>query len=268
MLRCASGRVSRWAAALCLSHAAAAAATDVQWTWAAEAGQRTLTERSVSGERLVREHGPMARVRLGATLQREGGSALAAQVALARGRLDYDGQTQAGQAASTTARHADAQWGLMWRPLPGAPWGEIWLSLDALRARREIAPGNAAGGLVERSTLVLPGIRWRGPAWAPAAAGGATVRADVQWRASVRHRLHVDYLGAYDGSALEGGRRHELQLGAELASAPWTWSVRWSRASEPASAAVPVYRTGSAVGTVRQPATRIDELSLSLARSF
>lgn len=264
----AAGRASRWAAALCLSHAAVAAASDVEWTWAAEAGQRTLTERSASGERLVREHGLMARVRLGATLQREAWPALAAEVALGQARPDYEGQTQAGQVASAASRHAEAQWSLMWRPLPVAAWGEMLLSLDGLRARREIAPGNAAGGLLERSTLVLPGIRWRGPPWGPAAASGTTVRLDAQWRASVRHRLHVDYLGAYDGSALDGGRRHELQLAVELARAPWTWRVRWSRASEPASAAQPVYRAGIAVGTVRQPATRIDELSLLLARSF
>src|SRR5512133_559314 len=109
MPRCASGRASRWAVLLCLSHAAAgAAAADVEWTWAAEAGQRTLTERSAAGERLVREHGPMARVRLGATLQREAWPAMAAQLAIGRGRLDYGGQTQAGQAASATSRHAEA----------------------------------------------------------------------------------------------------------------------------------------------------------------
>lgn len=255
--------------ALCLSHAAIPAwAGEVQWAWTAEAGQRTLTEHSASGAVLVRERGPMARVRLGATLGQADTQALAAEVSLGAARLDYDGQTQAGQPAATVSRHAEAQWSLMWRPVRGAAWGEAWLSLDGVHTKRDIAAGVAAGGLVERSALVLPGIGWRGPAWAPAAWGGATARAEAQWRGSVRHRLHVDYLGAYDGSVFEGGRRRELRLGVELASAPWRWSVHWSRARQPAGAAVPVYRGGLAVGTVRQPDTRIDELSLSLARSF
>jgi hypothetical protein len=86
------------------------------------------------------------------------------------------------------------------------------LGLGWLQARRDIASSAQASGLKETSSLVLPGVRRCSPALASPQAGNARFQFEAQWRTSVRHRLEVDYLGVFDNSSLQGGRRSEIVL--------------------------------------------------------
>lgn len=251
----------------CAAGAAAQGAGPIDWEFTGAVGRRSLVEKSDTGADLVRETGPLARAQLAATLHRPGWPVLAAEAALTAARLDYDGQTQAAQPISATTRHTERQLALRWRPLPPAGWGEAWVGLDWLHARRSIGSSLAAGGLVETSELVLPGIRWRSPSWS--AGLNATVQLQAQWRTSVRHQLAVGYSGVYDDSSLRGGRRREVIVGVSLAtSSDWRWAAQWSHARQSASVPAPIYRAGLAVGTVRQPRMQLDDLSVSVTRSF
>jgi hypothetical protein len=258
--------------ALTLGWAAAAVAEEARpldWEFAGGVGRRSLVEKSDSGATLVRETGPLARLELAATLHRAGWPVVAAQASLAAARLDYDGQTQAAQPISATTHHAERQLALRWRPLPPAAWGEAWLGLDWLHVHRSIGSSAAAGGLVETSTLVLPAIRWHSPFWSAGLPATAKLQLQAQWRTSMRHRLAVDYLGVYDESSLQGGRRQEIIFGVSLAtSSDWRWTAQWSHTRQRASPQVPIYRAGLAAGTVRQPRIELDDISISVSRSF
>ncbi len=211
----------------------------------------------------------MGRLQLSATLADPGWPVIAFEAAASHGALDYDGQTQSGVPLATTTRHTDLELGAHWRPLPAGAWGEVWLGLDWLRARRSIASSATAGGLDETSSLLLPGIRWRGPAFTIALAGGTRFNVETQWRTSARHRLDVDYLGVFDNSSLRGGRRSEIALGLSAStSGAWRWNLEWSHTRQAASSSSPLYRGGALIGSVRQPRIRIDDVSLSLTRRF
>lgn len=259
-------------AALCLAGWVAAAAAEpapIAWEVSAGARHRTLTEWSDAGAKLLTEKGPMAQLQLGAQVVAPAWPALEFEAGVRGGRLDYDGQTQAGAPVSTTSRHTDLELGAHWRPFPAAAWGEAWLGLDWLQARRDIASSPIAGGLNEKSTLVLPGIRWRSAAFAVPHTGNAKFQLEAGWRVSARHRLEVDYLGVFDNSSLRGGRRNEVTLGLNVSTSDaWQWGVAWSRARQSASNSVALFRAGALVGSVRQPRVKIDDLSLSLTRRF
>jgi hypothetical protein len=262
-------RLRHCAAALVAGAAGAAAAqTAAPVTWDLSGGvrYRFLKESSAAGQ-LVKETGPMARLALDAQLNAAGWPTLALGAAIAQGRLDYEGRDQSGQPLTTKTRHTDREIDLRWRPV-AASWGELWLDVGWLQNRRDIASTAAAGGLVETSSFVMPGVAWRSAPFTP---GGMTVplQFETRLRASARHRLEVDYLGVFDDSSLRGGRRSELTLG--FGSAPkagWRWNVEWSHSRQAASADVPLYRAGATVGTVRQPRIRVDDLTLSIARRF
>ena len=259
-------------AALCLvGWGAVAAAEPAPIEWAVSAGlrHRTLTEWSDTGSKLLTEKGPMGQLQLGAQVVAPAWPALEFEAAVRGGRLDYDGQTQAGAPVSTTSRHTDLELGAYWRPFPAAAWGEAWLGLDWLQARRDIASSSLAGGLNEKSTLVLPGIRWRSAAFGVPHTGNAKFQLEAGWRTSARHRLEVDYLGVFDNSSFRGGRRNEITLGLNVATSDaWQWGVAWSRSRQSASNSVALFRGGALVGSVRQPRVKIDDLSLSLTRRF
>jgi hypothetical protein len=246
--------------------AAAQAAAPVTWDLSGAVRYRSLTESSSAG-RLVKETGPMARLALDAQLNAAGWPVLALGAAIAEGRLDYEGRDQSGQPLDTKTRHTDREFDLRWRPVT-ASWGELWLGVGWLQNRRNIASTTVAGGLVETSSFVMPGIAWRSAPFTP---GGMTVplQFEARLRASARHRLDVDYLGVFDESHLRGGRRNELTLG--LGSAPstgWRWNVDWTHSRQSASADAALYRAGATVGTVRQPRIRMDDLTLSIAQRF
>lgn len=265
--------MTRWRlAALCLAGWSAAAAAEpapVEWAVSAGLRHRTLTEWSDAGSKLLTEKGPMGRLALGAQVVAPAWPALDFEAALGQGRLDYDGQTQAGAPVSTTSRHTDLELGAYWRPFPAAAWGEAWLGLSWLQARRNIASSPIAGGLNEKSSLVLPGVRWRSPAFGVPHTGNAKFRVEAGWRTSARHRLEVDYLGVFDNSSLRGGRRNEITLGLNVTTADtWQWGLAWSRSRQSASASSPLFRAGVLVGSVRQPRVKIDDLTLSLTRRF
>jgi hypothetical protein len=257
--------------ALCLACSLAAAAEPAPIEWAASAGvrHRTLSEWSDTGTRLLTEKGYLPHVQLSAQLTAPTWPTLAFEAGIAGADLDYRGQTQSGVPLTTTSRHTDVDLGVHWRPFPAAAWGEAWLGLGWLQARRDIASSARAGGLDETSSLVLPGVRWRSPAFAVPHTDNAKFQLEAQWRTSVRHRLEVDYLGVFDNSSLRGGRRSETVLGLSVSSSEtWRWSLEWSRSRQSASNPVPLYRAGALVGSVRQPRVKIDDVSLSLTRRF
>lgn len=249
---------------------ASAQAVPVEWSASAGVLHRTLTESSSGGARLLTEKGYLPRIQLSAQMTTKDSGALSAEASFAQSRLDYEGQTQAAQPLSTSTGHREAELVLRWRPLAPAVWGEAWLSLGWLHARRAIEPTPLAGGLNETSSLALPGIRWRSPPWAWSE-GKEPVKlaAEAEWRKSARHRLSVDYEGLYDASVLQGGRRNELSLKLALFKGEdWRWTVGWTRTEQKASPTATLYRAGVAVGTVHQPRLRIDDLSLTLRRRF
>ncbi|HVE54082.1 MAG TPA: hypothetical protein VNB23_11930 [Ramlibacter sp.] len=246
--------------------AQAPAVSDFSWGASASALHRRLEERADDGSRLVRESGPMLRLALDAQLRLANGGALRADAGIAGARLDYDGQTQTGVALSTTTRHRDLDAGIAWRPLSAASWGEAWLVLRAVQQRRTIEGTAIAGGLQETSTYWMPGVRWTHAF----AAGGWNWQPAVELRVSAGHDLDIDYRGVFDPSDLKGGRRRDLLLGLEASApgSPWQWGVEWTHTRQSASAQQPIYRAGAAVGLVRQPRIRIDDLSVRVRRTF
>ncbi|MEJ6021598.1 hypothetical protein [Ramlibacter sp. PS4R-6] len=231
------------------------------WRWEATATHRVLVERDAAGARLLKESGPLARLRVTAPLGRIEWSA-----AFAHGRLDYDGRTQAGGLLATASRHTEAETGLRWRPLQPRAWGEAWVSLDALWFRRDIAATTAAAGLRETSVLWLAGVGWTGPAWQ---AAGWQLAPRAAWRTSIAHRLHIDYGGLFDPSSFRGGRRSDLSLGATAALASnWSLALDWRRSRQSASGVVAIHRSGAVAGTVFQPRLAIDDVALTLSRTF
>ncbi len=153
--------------ALCLAGSLAAAEpAPVEWAATAGVRHRTLSEWSATGARLLTEKGFLPHLQLSAQLATPAWPTLAFEAGVTGGDLDYRGQTQSGVPLTTTTRHTDLELGVHWRPLPAAAWGEAWLGLDWLQARRNIASSPIAGGLDETSSLVLPGVRWRSPSFA------------------------------------------------------------------------------------------------------
>ncbi|AEG91366.1 hypothetical protein [Ramlibacter tataouinensis] len=239
----------------------------LQWNAAAGATQRRLFEESATGERLLAERGVMGRVELGASFAPANGPAFAAEAGWAAGRLDYDGQTQTGAPLQTASRHHDADLTLLWRPGPAGSWGEAWLLLQGARQHRDIESIGRVTGLVETSWLLMPGLRWRGPA---EAARGWRLWPQVEARVSAYHRLEVDFNGLFDDARLDGGRRWALALGvdAQAPDAAWRLALRWTRARQVVSQTRTLYRNGAPVGTVRQPRLGYDDLTLTLRRDF
>ena len=231
---------------------------------------RKLIERSALGGNLLTETGPMAQAQLEVTRPLAGGAAIAGRAHLAAGDLDYDGRTQAGAPLTTTTRHFEGGLDLLWRPHEPAAWGEAWLTVGWLANRRLIRGTQVAGGLDELSSALLAGVRWRSPAFTPAA--GWTGRVEVEARGSVAHRLQVDYYGLLDRSTLEGARKQlwTLRLLAAPADSPWEWGLEWSLLRQPASKAVPVSRNGVPLPltTVRQPKLSTSDVALRVSRRF
>lgn len=254
------------AALLACAAGGAAAQADLRWGLSAGLTDRHLTESTESRDRLVAERGPMARLQFDARLTLPGGGALRGEAEIAGGSLDYAGRTQAGVPLSTRSDHRDLSAGLQWRPLPAASWGEAWLTVRVLQQRRDIRSTASATGLLETSDLVLPGLRWSHAFQS----GGWRWEPSVEWRASARHDLEVDYHGLFDTSDLKGGRRQETVLGLAVVpgDAPWQVSVEWQRARQVASPRQPLYRGGAPVGTVLQPRIAIDDLTLRVRRAF
>jgi hypothetical protein len=244
----------------------AAAAGPPTWGVAAGLQQRRLEERADDGTRILRESGTLLRLQADGQLALPGGGALRGEAGLAAAPLDYRGQTQAGAPFATTSTHRDVDATLLWRPLPPARWGEAWLEVQGVRQRRQIASTAAAAGLRETSTLWMAGLRWTGQF----EAAGWQWQPWAEARASLRHRLAIDYGGAYDASSLTGGTRRTFVLGlaAAQAGSPWQWSVQWTAARQSASAWQPLSRGGAPAGRVRQPRIRIDDVAVLLRRAF
>lgn len=263
-LRCAAAAA---AALFTFVHAAQAQqASGPSWDVSAAAVHRRLVEKADDGRQLVEESGPMLRLALSGQLGLASGGALRAEAGLAGGDLDYDGRTQGGVPLRTETRHRDADLSIAWRPWAPANWGEAWFVLRTTWQRRDIAATPTVGGLLETSTLLMPGLRWshaidaQGWRWRPSA----------ELRTSVWHRLDVDYRGVFDAQELDGGRRTELVLGLEASAAgsPWSWSLEWTHARQSASERDTVRSNGVPVGTVRQPRIEIDDVMLRARRAF
>jgi hypothetical protein len=242
---------------------------NVQWQATAEVRHRTLTEWADGGAKLLTERGPIPRIELSARLQRPDWPVFMARGAWAQGRLDYEGQNQGGVPLASTSRHTEYEAGLHWRPATSSLWGEVWLGVDWLRQRRNIASTPLAGGLDETSTLVLPGMRWRSAGFALTTSPALKFQVEAQWRASARNRLSVDYLGAYDTSEFAAGHRDEaaLRLIASAANG-WRWTLGFTHVRQASSGSAVLRSDGAPVGTVREPSIRIDDVSLSVTREF
>jgi len=256
--------------ALCLAGTLAAAEpAPVEWAATAGVRHRTLSEWSATGAKLLTEKGFLPDLRMSAQLAAPTWPTLAFEARVSGGDLDYRGQTQSGVPLTTTTRHTDLELGVHGRPWPAAAWGEAWVGLDWLQARRNIASSTTAGGLDETSVLVLPGVRWRSPLYALPNTDNAKFQLKAEWRTSVRHRLEVDYLGVFDNSSLSGGRRSEAVLGLSVTGAEtWRCSLEWSHSRQSASSSSALYRSGVLVGSVQQPLVKIDDVSLLLTRRF
>lgn len=259
------------AAGLCWAATTAAAAQGLQWTGEAGIAHRRLVEYNAAGRSIVTETGPMASAKLGAALGLEGGGRVQGELALAGGRLDYDGMTQAGASLASRTAHRDAGLTAFWQPWPAAEWGEAALGVRWLQQRRSIASTPAASGLRETSTLLMPGLRWMGPSWPMGRdTSNWRVQLEVQGWISARHRLEVDYLGAFDVSSFRAGQRRELVVAGHLSTpgSPWTWTLQWAAVRQDASGLNTLRRNGAAVGTVQHPRLTMGDLSLRVSRSF
>lgn len=254
-------------AALSTGTCYAQAERGIAWDVTGGVQHRELREHAMAGRPPVTESGPMARLQitgrpLGATWRGFEG-----HVALAHGRLEYDGRSQAGAPLSTHTRHTDAEAGVSWSAWEAQRWGQLRIGADWLQNRRAIAATPTVAGLVERSSWLMPGVTWRSPEFG---AAGLTFGAQARWRASVYQRLDVDYSGVFDESSLDAGRRQEaaLAVSARAPGTPWTWSFEWRHAWQKASEVSPLYRGGAPVGTVVQPELRVRDLGVYLTRSF
>jgi hypothetical protein len=234
------------------------------WEWDAGIEHRALAESNAAGAQLLKESGPLARLRITARPAWVGDFEFSA--ALAHAQLDYAGHTQAGAPLSTTSRHDEIEAGLRWRLLASSSWGQPVLTLDALAFRRAIAATPAVSSLTETSRIVMPGAGWRTPV---GGIGAASLSFEARWRVSIAHRLHVDYAGLFDPSSLSGGRRNEASF---IATAAWRsgWSLAFGahRTRQRASATSPIYRGGVPAGTVSQPRISIDDFGLRLSKAF
>jgi hypothetical protein len=237
-----------------------------QWEAAATVEHRELVERDTNGQKLLKESGPLARLRVTARAPWAAAGRLEFTAALAHARLDYAGRTQAGAPLQTHSLHDELEAGARWHPWPAFAWGDPSITLDALRFRRRIEPTASVGSVTETSTLWMPGVAWTGPSWT---AGNASISLNAQWRASAHHHVAVDYGGLFDPSSLHGGRRNELALGATAAMrSGWSLSLQWRHARQAESHVAALYRAAVPTGTVRQPRIDIDDLGLSLAKTF
>jgi hypothetical protein len=261
----------QWIAVALLGAASAAASAqqaqrDFSWGVSAGLQYRTLVERADEGGRLVEETGPMLRLGVDGRLALRGGGALQLDAGIAGGVIDYDGQTQAGVPHTTETAHRDFDLTARWRPWAPSSWGEAWVVLRGLQQRREIHSTPMVAGLLETSTLLMPGIRWShefdAAPW--------KVKPSVEVRSSVYHRLEIDFGGLFDASDIDGGHRNELEIALEGSSpqSPWSWSVGWTHARQSASNRQALLRGGVVVGTVRQPRIEIDDLTLRVRRAF
>lgn len=239
---------------------------DFSWGVSAGVQYRTLVERADDGSRLVEESGPMLRLGVDGQRRFAGGGALQLEAGVAGGVLDYDGQTQTGVPHTTETRHRDLDLTAAWRPWAPAPWGEAWVVLRGAQQRRDIRSTPTVGGLLETSTLLMPGVRWSHEidvvTW--------KLRPSVEYRTSVYHRLQIEFGGVFDPSDIDGGHRNEVAVALEGSSAqsPWSWSLAWTHARQSASDRQSLFRGGVLVGTVRQPRIEIDDVMLRVRRAF
>lgn len=231
---------------------------------------RKLIERAPSGARLLTERGPMVQLQLQAERPLDEGRALALRGVFLGGDLDYDGQTQAGVPLTTRTRQSEVGADLMLRPHAPAAWGEAWLTLGLLANRRAIHSTPIAGGLDEVSSAALVGLRWRSPAFAPIVQWSARVEAEA--RASLWHRLDVDFHGVLDKTHFEGARKRMLTLRvlASPVDSPWEWGLEWSGLQQSLSKSVGVSRGGVPLAntTVRQPELTTRDVTVRVGRSF
>lgn len=238
------------------------------WQWEATAAQRTLVERDASGTRLLKESGPLARLRITARPAWAPAGRIEFSAALAHSRLHYDGRTQAGEPLTTHSRHDEGEIGLRWHPTQAFAWGMPSVTFDGLRFRRTIEATPTVGSLTETSTLWMPGVAWSSPAW-PIGAGETMFSLRAQWRTSVHHHVDVDYAGLFDPSSLHGGRRDEASLAAVASThSGWSLALEWRRARQAQSDSTAIYRGGAVAGTVLQPRIAIDDVGLTLSRDF
>jgi hypothetical protein len=243
------------------------AAGPVDITGSAGLMHRRLVERSVGGPALLTETGPVAHVRLHLQRTLDNGTLLGLRVTGIGGDLHYDGQTQAGAPLVTTTRHLEGAVDVLWRPWQPAPWGEAWLTGGWLGNRRDIRGTATAGGLLETSSAVFVGAMWRTP---PVPLREWRMHVELEGRASVYHRLHVDYQGLLDESDLRGAQRKQvvLRLQATPPNSAWSWTLEYANAWQGASDPEPVYRGGVLFGTVRQPEMSVRDVGLRITRRF
>lgn len=264
-----------WRAGLaaCLVAASGAVSAQAQppidWSLSAGVAMRHLEEFAPGGGRLLTERGPVGLLQLQGRRELAGGGALALRLSLGGGDIDYDGRTAiTQQPLFTTTRQVEGGVDLLWRPTAPGAYGEGWLTAGWFANRRHIQATGSVGGLDERSDAWFLGALWRSPSWQPVA--GWRAHGEVEARASVRHRLDVDFYGLFDSTRFEGARRRQvaLRLVAAPEASPWSWTLEWSRFDQGDSPRAPLSRNGAPFGSVYQPALQVDDLALRVARRF
>jgi hypothetical protein len=254
-------------AALLLQAACATAQTDtpaVELHGSAAVLHRKLVE-NIPGLGRVEETGPVGQLQLGVTKRMPEDRAVQGRFTLTGADLRYAGLTQGGAPLATTTRHIEGSGDLLLRPHAPSRWGDLWLMTGVLVNRRIIQGTQAASGLDETSTAWMVGVRWDTP---KVALAGLQVWAESEAQTSIYHRLHVE--GLFPSAVrFEGADKRllALRLHASAPNSPWTWSVHWSRLSQPASDSVRVTNAGGQF-LVNQPELSIRDVGVRVTRRF
>ena len=257
------------AAIAALSSLAPALAQPIEREAWASLGRRTLVERS-AGALLLTEEGPMARAGIRVVRPWPSGAAVALEASFGLAQLDYDGQTSiTAIPVQTTTRQAETEIDVLFSPDRHWAGGEVWFSLGLLENRRLILGTALTRDLYERSEALMAGLRYRTPVFS--APAGWTLRAEADLRASLQHRLHVNFYGLLSPGrmSLRGGDKDlvRLRLVGRASGSPWEWGLEWSRMSQGISGSANATGFGLNL-VVSQPPLVIRDVSLRLTRRF
>ena len=239
-----------------------------QWQGAAGISQRqvTNTEYDKAGRQLVREAGWLPGAVLSAAFK-AGRLTWFTEAEIAKGSIDYHGQTQAGVAAESRT-----SMGVAALRVGGAyAFGENYAALGALeweRSTRDIIGIAGTAGLQEtyRTRRLIAGAR---KTWHPAAAGAVAVDAAVV--ISEPERLQVGFSGLLDPASLDTKRSHGIRVGDIFrpAFAPWLeLRIRFDWARIPRSDDAPVTLNGQFRGTIAQPEHEQRAVTLTVSAIF
>jgi len=178
-------------------------------------------QESEQGERLNREEGNLAGLRIG--WQGRTDTLLAGfEFSHLRGEVDYNGQTQAGTPASTITdeqvSRADIRLGRRFQPHQPLSY-EVLLILGYRHWQRDIQDAASANGLLETYTGGLAGLGFRAR-YRFAAAG--ELHLTGQYSRTFKPEVEVDFGNALDNRSLDLGTAPVIDI-----ALGWTYPLPW-----------------------------------------